>query len=79
MTATVPPTRSPSPTPKVCAGDCDHSGDVAVTDIVTMVNIALESTPATACSAGDVNGDGQITVDEILTAVGNNLNGCPAS
>lgn len=80
-TGTEPPTPTPSasPTPKVCAGDCDHSGDVTVTDIVTMVNIALESAPVTACTAGDVNGDGQVTVDEILTAVGNNLSGCPAT
>ena len=80
-TGTEPPTPTPSasPTPKVCAGDCDHSGDVAVTDIVTMVNIALENAPVSACTAGDINGDGQITVDEILTAVGNSLSGCPAT
>ena len=43
-----------------------------------MVNVALESAPASECAAGDLNGDGQITVDEILTAVGNSLSGCPA-
>jgi hypothetical protein len=52
---------------------------VTVTDIVTMVNIALESAPVAACSAGDINGDGQIAVDELLTAVGNSLSGCPAT
>jgi CSLREA domain-containing protein len=80
-TATVTQTESPtpSPTPPVCTGDCDHSGDVTITDIVIMVNIALESTPVTACTAGDVNGDGQITVVEIIIAVGNTLSGCPAT
>jgi len=80
-TATQPPTPTPSasPMPEVCAGDCEHSRAVTVTDIVTMVNVALESAPVTACSAGDVNGDGRITVDEILTAVGNSLSGCPAT
>lgn len=80
-TATVTQTESPtpSPTPPLCTGDCDHSGDVTVTDIVIMVNIALESTPVTACTAGDVNGDGQITVVEIIIAVDNTLSGCPAT
>jgi CSLREA domain-containing protein len=79
VTASPSATASASPTPSVCAGDCDHSGDVTITDIVTMVNIALESAPVDACAAGDLNGDGQITVNEILTAVGNNLSGCPAA
>ncbi|MGD0947340.1 MAG: hypothetical protein ABSA52_07900 [Candidatus Binatia bacterium] len=38
-----------------------------------MVNIALGSTPVTACDAGDANHDGQITVDEIVTAENNAL------
>ena len=78
MTDTPSPTASASATPKVCAGDCDHSGDVNITDLIVMVNIALESAPVGSCTAGDINGNGQITVDEILVAVGNNLNGCPA-
>jgi hypothetical protein len=41
-----------------------------------MVNIALNSLPATPCQAGDLNHDGFITVDEILIAVNNALNGC---
>lgn len=78
-TATASPSATPSAsaTPVACAGDCDHSGEVTITDIVTLVNIALESAPVTACPAGNLNGDGQISVDEILAALGNSLHGCP--
>jgi len=89
-TATVAATATPSATPSLtqlptapptvtalpCVGDCDGNGQVTVDEILTMVNIALGSTPVTACDAGDANHDGQITIDEILTAVNNALNGC---
>jgi hypothetical protein len=59
-----------------CTGDCGNTNTVTVTDIITMVNIALGNVAVTGCQAGDANGDGQITVDEILAAVNNALNGC---
>ena len=62
--------------PRPCAGDCNDDGTVTVDDILTMVNIALGSTPVGDCLAGDANYDGHVTVDEILTAVNNALNGC---
>jgi len=77
-TASPSPTPSATPTTRPCPGDCDHSGGVSITDIVTMVDLALQSPPtATGCAAGDTNGDGQITIDEILVAVRNSLSGCP--
>ena len=65
----------PAP-PSTCVGDCDGSGDVTVSELIRMVNIALGNTPVTTCETGDANHDGQITVDEILTAVDNALDGC---
>jgi hypothetical protein len=62
-------------TPPACVGACVGS-DVTVNDLLIMVNIALGTSPLSACTAGDANGDTQITVDEILTAVRNALNGC---
>ena len=59
-----------------CVGDCGGDGAVTVDDVLTMLNIALGSTPISACCAGDANGDHQITIDEILTAVNNALSGC---
>src|SRR5215813_3127968 len=32
-----------------CAGDCGRDGRVTVSEVVTMVNIALDVTPASAC------------------------------
>jgi hypothetical protein len=52
---------------------------VTVDQILTMVNIALGSTPLLNCEAADANHDSQVTVDEILTAVNNALNGCVES
>jgi len=62
-------------TSAVCAGDCDGSGTVDVTDIITMVNIALGAAPVNGCAAGDVSGDGVIDVAEIIVAVNHALNG----
>jgi hypothetical protein len=57
-------------------GDCDTSGEVTVTDIVTMVNLALSNVKIGGCEAGDTNYDGLIKVDEILAAVNVSLKGC---
>lgn len=62
---------------QACVGDCDGSGAVTVDEIVTMVNIALGTTPVQACPAADPSRDGGVTVDEILQAVNSALNGCP--
>jgi CSLREA domain-containing protein len=63
--------------PIPCGGDCDGDGQVTVNELITMVNIALGSTPLSKCISGDASGDGQITIDDIITAVNNALNGCP--
>jgi CSLREA domain-containing protein len=72
------PTATPVPTatPIRCVGDCNNDGEVAVTDTIVMVNIALETLPASACPAGDPNENGEITVNEIIQAVNNALVGC---
>jgi len=59
-----------------CFGDCGGDGEVTITDLLTLVNIALENTAVTACPRGDIDGDGKITVDEILAAVNAALNTC---
>jgi hypothetical protein len=47
-----------------------------VSEILTMVNIALGNASTAACATGDANTDGSVTVDERLAAVNNALNGC---
>lgn len=59
-----------------CAGDCNGDGDVSVSELVTMVNIALGNASVSACSAGDANGDGEIAVNEIVAGVNRALSGC---
>ena len=61
-----------------CVGDCDGSGDVAVNELITMVNIALGSAQLSACPIGDADGSGDISVNEIIQAVNFALSGCPA-
>ncbi len=65
--------------PPPCTGDCDQSGDVSISELVRLVNIALGESPLAQCSAGDMNGDLQVTIDELVAAVGNALSGCAAS
>lgn len=59
-----------------CAGDCNGDRQVTVNELIVMVNVALEATPASQCEAGDVNGDGKITVEEIVAAADNAISGC---
>ncbi|GIW45568.1 MAG: hypothetical protein KatS3mg077_2850 [Candidatus Binatia bacterium] len=61
----------------VCPGDCDGDGQVAVFEIVRMVNVLLGALPVDACTAGDLCGDGRITIDEVILAVRALLQGCP--
>jgi hypothetical protein len=68
---------SPGPPPS-CVGDCNHNSAVAITELVTLVNIALGSDGITVCAAGDANGDAAITIDEIIRAARASLSGCPA-
>ncbi len=58
-------------------GDCLGDDQVTVDEIMTMVNIALGSSPMSECESGDMDGDGQISVDEILMAVNFALTECP--
>jgi CSLREA domain-containing protein len=75
-TPTETPSASPSQTATACVGDCNHSDDVTIDEVVTMVNIALGNSLLSACQAGDADGDGVITVNEAIVAVNNSLHGC---
>jgi len=61
-----------------CLGDCDADASVAVNELVTLVQVALGTSPMADCHAGDADGDGELTVDELISAVKNALGGCPA-
>jgi hypothetical protein len=67
----------PSSARAQCLGDCDGNGEVAVTELIVMVNIALGTVPCCAtCEAADPNHTGEVLVTQIVSAVNNALNGC---
>ncbi len=71
------PICDPTPTPAVCAGDCDRDGRVTIADVVTMVAIALDEAPVSQCPAGDTDRSGSIGIAEVIVAVAHALTGCP--
>ncbi|MDX2171150.1 MAG: hypothetical protein SF182_29040 [Deltaproteobacteria bacterium] len=61
-----------------CVGDCNGDGQVAINELITGVNIALGSSPVSACPSFDVNKDGQVAINELITGVNNALGTCPS-
>ncbi len=49
---------------------------MSISELITLVNVALGSRPVSACQSGDVNGDGMITINELIGAVTRALSGC---
>jgi len=83
---------SPKPTPSVTplpaddamtsgatflVGDCDGNHKVAINELITGVNIALDLRPLGDCSSFDLNGDSRVTINELIRAVNNALNPPP--
>jgi hypothetical protein len=62
--------------PSGCVGDCDGSGDVAIAELIRLVNVALGRADISRCTAGDADGDGSIAISELIQAVNRALNGC---
>ena len=65
-----------SPPPTDCTGDCDGDRQVAISELIRLVNIALGAADGSTCPAGDRDADGAITIPEIIGAVHNSLHGC---
>jgi len=59
-----------------CAGDCNADGQVAINELIVGVNIALGSSPVSACPSFDGNSDGEVAINELIAAVNVALNGC---
>ena len=79
MSADSSPSWTPTPTPSAprsCAGDCNGDQQVAINELLAIIDVALGQAPVSMCEAADVDGNGGITVDEILAAVNSALNGC---
>ena len=59
-----------------CAGDCDASGVVRISELITGVNIVLGNGELDDCPAFDVNGDLAVTISDLISAVIATLEGC---
>jgi hypothetical protein len=60
---------------ELCIGDCSGTQTVAITDLITLVNIALGNGDASACAHGIPSGS-DVDVTLIIRGVNNALNGC---
>jgi cytochrome c peroxidase len=60
----------------VCAGDCNLDGMVTVNEVVTAVNVGLDTATLATCVEADTNADGAVTVDELIDTVNEALDGC---
>ncbi len=78
--ATIPPTATQTPsavaTPERCFGDCDGNGTVMVTELITLVDIALGAVDPTACPGITASAHAPVAIADIVRAVANALNGC---
>jgi hypothetical protein len=82
-TATITPTPmntgTPTHTPTGglgCAGDCDGSNTVSISELIRGVNIALNNAAVGTCPAFDLDDDGLVAVNELISAVNASLDGC---
>lgn len=78
---TATPTRTqgtpqPTATQGRCVGDCDHSGQVRVNELVIGVNIALDRAAFSTCSSFDINGNERVEVNELVSGVNSLVRGC---
>ncbi len=61
----------------LCEGDCDGGTSVGISELLTLVNVALQRAQPSACANG-VALDSQVNVAFLVRAVYNALRGCPA-
>jgi len=62
-----------------CGGDCNGDGTVLINELITGVNIALETEAVSTCESFDTSGNGGVEINELVGAVAFALNGCPAT
>ena len=60
----------------VCVGNCHGAEEVAINDVITLVNIALGSAPPATCADGGLPIGGEVDISVIIDAVNNTLAGC---
>ena len=76
-TATSPPNATPTAPRGGCAGDCDGSGDVSISEIIAAVNVALGNADSSTCPNADADRSGEVLINDLIAAVSAALSGCP--
>ena len=74
-TSTVTATATIAPPP--CTGDCNHSGEITVNELITGVGIALGALPLSTCPPFDCANTGRVDVSCLIAGVNAALSGCP--
>ncbi len=59
-----------------CCGDCNNDMMVAINELVTCVNIALDTSPLAQCPACDCDDSGGVEINDLVGAVNRALEGC---
>ena len=61
-----------------CVGDCNEDGNVPISELVFLVNIAGGREPVASCTPGviDVDGNGSADINELVLAVVSSISEC---
>lgn len=70
------PADTATPDTPACPGDCNGDGKVGINELITAINISLDTLTVDACQAADRNGDGAVAIDELISSVRASLDGC---
>ncbi len=53
-----------------CVGDCDANGEVAISELISGVNVALGTALLSTCESFDADDSGSVEIDELVAGVG---------
>lgn len=75
-TATAEATPTATPPAATCTGDCNGDDAVGISELITLVRIALGDAALSECAAGDGDANGEITITDLISSVARALTGC---
>src|SRR5262249_49329714 len=60
-----------------CPGDCNLDGTVAINELITGIDMALDRSSTAACPSLDQDSNGKVEIDSLVAAVDASVHGCP--
>ena len=76
MALGVVPTGCEFPAAPPCPGDCNEDGQVAISELISAVSIALRTSALETCPAADTDQDTAVAIGELIQATRSALEGC---